>query len=43
MSAVKEAVDWTLDAGLYVIINSHHDEKEQIHDWGGMNDPAAIE
>ena len=26
MSAVKETVDWALDAGLYVIINIHHDE-----------------
>ena len=26
MSAVREVVDWALDAGLYVIINIHHDE-----------------
>ncbi len=25
MNRVKEVVDWSLDAGLYVIINSHHD------------------
>lgn len=25
MARVKEIVDWSLDAGLYVILNSHHD------------------
>ena len=26
MAAVKQTVDWALDAGMYVIINIHHDE-----------------
>lgn len=26
IAAVREAVDWALDAGLYVIVNIHHDE-----------------
>ena len=25
MDRVKEVVDWCMDEGLYVIINSHHD------------------
>lgn len=30
MDAVKQAVDWALDAGLYVIINYHHDERDLL-------------
>ena len=28
MARAKQIVDWALDAGLYVILNIHHDEKE---------------
>ena len=28
MSRTKQIVDWALDAGLYVIMNIHHDEKD---------------
>ena len=28
MARVKQIIDWALDAGLYVILNIHHDEKD---------------
>ena len=28
MSRTKQIVDWVLEAGLYVIMNIHHDEKD---------------
>ena len=28
MSRAKQIVDWAIDAGLYVIVNIHHDEKD---------------
>ena len=28
VTRVKQIVDWALDAGLYVILNIHHDEKD---------------
>ena len=30
MARVKEIVDWSIEAGYYVIINSHHDVEENI-------------
>lgn len=30
MARVKEIVDWSMEAGYYVIINSHHDVEENI-------------
>lgn len=30
LAAVKESVEWALDAGMYVIVNIHHDEDEMF-------------
>ena len=32
MKRVKEIVDWCIDAGLYVILNDHHDNADLIED-----------
>ncbi len=31
MDAVKQTVDWAMEAGLYVILNIHHDERDLFH------------
>lgn len=36
MSRVKEVVDWAYDDGLYIIINTHHDE-----DWIDVNSTSS--
>ncbi len=42
MYRVKEIVDWCLDAGLKVLINTHHDSK-YVFDLGLTDDAAVLE
>lgn len=37
LSRIKEVVDWSLDAGLYVMINMHHDSWLSVYQMGGWS------
>ncbi|RCW45440.1 cellulase family glycosylhydrolase [Paenibacillus prosopidis] len=43
MNRVQEVVDWSLDAGLYVMINLHHDSWMWVNTMGTNHDPVLAE
>jgi aryl-phospho-beta-D-glucosidase BglC (GH1 family) len=43
MNRVQEVVDWSLDAGLYVMINLHHDSWMWVNTLGTNHDPVLAE
>ncbi|WP_145945738.1 glycoside hydrolase family 5 protein [Paenibacillus sp. Y412MC10] len=38
LDRIEEVVDWSLEEGLYVIINMHHDSGEWVKDMGSNHD-----
>lgn len=43
LDRVQQIVDWSLDEGLYVLINMHHDSWEWVNTLGANHDPVMSE